>query len=162
MWMESNFWHHSGSWGTWVKLTHKTPHLQTLGPKTQNTGWQESLPHTPARGQGESSRGLDQIIYCSRGKSEKTGFNRCSGSSGRIQPQGSFLPHPHPQKKVIKLVWQPKPNFRIFQGRFYCKAMAALSWISSICSQALWQTHILFKCLSFYPLFPIKGKSVPK
>lgn len=117
MWMESNFWHHSGSWGTWVKLTHKTPHVQTLGPKTQNTGWQESLPHTPARGQGESSRGLDQIIYCSRGKSEKTGFNRCSGSSGRIQPQGSFLPHPHPKKKSHKTRLATKAQLQDISGK---------------------------------------------
>lgn len=61
----------TGPFGTWVKSTHKTSHLQTLVPKTQKVGWWDSFSHTPAMAQGEPSRALSQITHCSSGKSKQ-------------------------------------------------------------------------------------------
>lgn len=114
---ESDFWHHSGPWGRWVKTFHKTPNLQTLVPKTQDT--RSSSTHTsPGTRRAQLSSRPDHPLL--QRKEEEDWL------SSKLLVSYSSLPPP-PTHTVIKLISQPSPPSG-YVREVVTATVAARSW----------------------------------
>lgn len=161
---QKSFQHNSGTFTSWVKWTHKTPHLTTLVPKThKNTRWQDSLTHRsagmPSRALGQSTAPVKRITWALVWKTES-----CLRATT----------HPIPQK-VIKLISQPKFTLRVsqrsrhLQRQCYNSHMAALSlgrwkvWVLTIQPQAIFTNPQPVLICTFCLLSTLnKEKALPK